>query len=71
MKPIDLLDAMVADVLGARPAAARVFIERGMGCVGCTFAPFETVAEAARSYGLDPDELARDLSAGDRELPEA
>ena len=57
-----LLNAFVADVLVASPAAARVFIERRMGCVGCAFAPFETVAEAAAIYGIDAWELANSLA---------
>ena len=53
---------LVADVLAARPSAARVFISRRMGCVGCAFAPFETISEAARAYGIDPCELATSLA---------
>ena len=55
---------LVADVLAATPLAARVFIARRMACVGCAFAPFETISEAARAYGIEPGELARSL-AGD------
>ncbi len=65
------MHAIVADVLAARPGAARVFIDRGMGCVGCTFAPFETVAEAAHAYGLEPRALARALSDDNPDHPEA
>jgi hybrid cluster-associated redox disulfide protein len=57
------LNMLVTDVLAAHPAAARVFIERRMGCVGCAFAPFETVAEVARVYGIEPGDLARVLTA--------
>ena len=57
------LNMLVTDVLAANPAAARVFIERRMGCVGCAFAPFETVAEVARIYGIEPGDLARVLTA--------
>lgn len=53
----------VADVLAASPESARVFIERRMGCVGCTFAPFETVSEAARAYGIEPRDLAASCAA--------
>jgi hybrid cluster-associated redox disulfide protein len=53
-----LLDALVSDVLAARPDAARVFVDRGMGCVGCAFAPFETIAEVARVYGIEAQALA-------------
>lgn len=52
----------VADVLAANPFTARVFIARRMGCVGCTFAPFETISEAARAYGIEPVELAKSLA---------
>lgn len=58
----DILNMLVADVLAANPLAARVFIARRMGCVGCTFAPFETISEAARAYGIEPCELARSLA---------
>ena len=57
------LNMLVTDVLAANPAAAQVFIERRMGCVGCAFAPFETVAEVARVYGFEPCDLARWLTA--------
>jgi hybrid cluster-associated redox disulfide protein len=63
MTPHDALEMLVSDVLAARPAATRVFIERGMGCVGCTFSRFETVAEVAAVYGVDGFELARSLAA--------
>jgi hybrid cluster-associated redox disulfide protein len=53
---------LVADVLLATPAAARVFFDHRMGCVGCTFAPLETVAEVARVYSIDPNELANSLA---------
>jgi hybrid cluster-associated redox disulfide protein len=59
----EALDLTVSEVLAARPAAARVFFERRMQCVGCAFARFETVAEVARAYGLDADDLARALAA--------
>jgi hybrid cluster-associated redox disulfide protein len=63
MTPQDVLEMLVSEVLAASPAAARVFIERRMGCVGCTFSQFETVAEVAAVYGCDGFELARSLAA--------
>ena len=63
VNPATLLNMFVADVLVAVPAAARVFIDRRMGCVGCAFAPFETVAEVAEIYGIDAWELANSLAA--------
>ena len=54
-------DLIVADVLRRWPATVRVFLDRRMACVGCAMAPFMTLAEAARSYGLDPLPLIEDL----------
>lgn len=51
----------VAEVMDRWPASVGVFNRRRMACPGCVMAPFMTVAEAARSYGLPPAELAADL----------
>jgi hybrid cluster-associated redox disulfide protein len=59
--PPDLLNALVFDVLKAEPATARVFNERGMCCVGCPFARFETIADVAAIYHRDAHELAAAL----------
>ncbi len=56
-----LVDLTVADVLARWPAAAHVFVRLGTSCVGCPFAPFETVADVAANYHLDPMELATAL----------
>jgi hybrid cluster-associated redox disulfide protein len=68
--PADLLNTLVSDVLVANPASARVFLERRMGCVGCTFARFETVTDVARVYGIEPDDLASALAAAPIAEPE-
>lgn len=60
--PAQVVNALVADVLATHPATAGVFVRHRMGCVGCTFARFETVGEAAAAYGLDSQELARSVS---------
>lgn len=57
----ELLDVPVARAVAGCPAAARVFLDRRMACVGCPFARFETVAEVAAVYGVNPLELARAL----------
>ncbi len=62
MTAAPIKNMLVADVLVANPAAAQVFIRRGMGCVGCAFARFKTVAEVAAVYGFDACELAMALT---------
>lgn len=51
-----------ADVLAAWPSTAPVFARRGRACAGCAMAPFETVADVARTCGLEARALVRDLA---------
>ena len=52
---------MVAEVMERWPVSIGVFNRRRMACPGCVMAPFMTIAEAATSYGLSPEELKADL----------
>lgn len=54
----------MAELLAGWPAASSVLAARGMACVGCAMARFETVGEAAVAYGFDPQELLREVAAG-------
>jgi hydroxylamine reductase len=53
------------EALLTRPGAARVLVDRGMHCLGCAIAPFETITEACAIYGVSVEELlaALDCSA--------
>ncbi|HXP75554.1 MAG TPA: hypothetical protein VN823_15525 [Stellaceae bacterium] len=55
------LDHSVEEIMARWPATARVFIRRKMACVGCIMAPFQTLAAAARSYGLPESELLEEI----------
>jgi hybrid cluster-associated redox disulfide protein len=58
----DLLEAMlVKDVMDRWPDTVRVFVRRGMNCVGCAMSHLMTVAEAAGSYNLPVTILTADL----------
>ena len=52
----------VANILATSPQAARLLLDRGMHCVGCAIAPFETIAEACAIYGVSVDRLLLDLA---------
>jgi hybrid cluster-associated redox disulfide protein len=52
----------MADLLAGWPAAGHVLAKRGMACVGCSMARFETIEEAAVAYGFDPAELLGEIS---------
>ena len=51
----------MADLLAGWPAAAPVLAKRGMACVGCSMARFETIEEAAIAYGFDPADLLDEI----------
>jgi hybrid cluster-associated redox disulfide protein len=52
----------VAQVLRQWPASAAVFVRRGMACVGCSMAPFETLVEVASAYGEELSGFLTDLA---------
>lgn len=54
-------------MLDACPEAMHILLRNGMACVGCTMAPFETVAEAAREYGLDLSSFIDELQRAGRQ----
>ncbi len=51
----------VAEVMQRWPATVPVFIRYCLACVGCPFAPFETLAEIPAFYGLCLEDFIRDL----------
>lgn len=60
----------VAQVLAGWPDTVRVFLRRGLACVGCVMAPHETLAEVARVYGFGVEALVEDLEEVIRNSPE-
>jgi hybrid cluster-associated redox disulfide protein len=60
--PIDL-DDMVGEVMTARPATIRVFLDFRMGCVGCPISAFHTVDDACMEHGIERDEFLSALRA--------
>ena len=54
-------DLTIHALLDAHPDAGAVLLRHGMACVGCVMARFETLAEAAREYGLEAGALLAEL----------
>lgn len=52
----------MADLMAIWPQVIPTLLERHMACVGCDMARFETLADAARIYGLDLRHLLADLT---------
>lgn len=56
-------ETTVAETLRAFPSATAVFLRRRMHCPGCYMSGFMTLAEAASSYGIAPDDLLAEIRA--------
>ncbi len=56
-------DMIISEILTAKPEAAPILIENGMGCLGCPSAQSETLEQAAEIHGLDIDKLISELNA--------
>ena len=62
MEPLTISSNMTpAEVMQRWPATIPVFIRHCLACVGCPFAPFETLAEIPAIYGLRVDDFVREL----------
>jgi len=44
------------------PDTIPVFMNAGMGCLGCAVAHFETIEQGASAHGIDVDELMAALN---------
>lgn len=52
---------VVAELLAQWPETATVFIRRRMACVGCTMAPFDTLAAVSEVYGFGLEAFIAEL----------
>ena len=52
----------IIDVVQKDPQTAEVFMNFGMGCLGCIAARFENIEQGAMAHGINADELVADLN---------
>jgi hybrid cluster-associated redox disulfide protein len=45
------------------PSAAKVFAERGIPCLGCAAAHFETLADIAEEFNVSVEKLINEIQA--------
>jgi hybrid cluster-associated redox disulfide protein len=50
------------EVMEKSPEAAQVLFGKGMHCVGCGMAGFETIEQGAIMHGIDADELVKEMN---------
>jgi hybrid cluster-associated redox disulfide protein len=53
----------MADLMAADPRMVTLLLKRGMSCVGCCMAAFDTIADAATEHGIDLADLLAELRA--------
>lgn len=67
IEPLVFLERTVEQTLDQFPVLAAVFVRRGMACVGCAMARFDTLAEAARTYGQETETFLAELDDAARD----
>lgn len=55
-------DMTITEIVQKYPQTIDVFMENGMGCLGCAAARFENVAQGASVHGMDIDKLIAELN---------
>jgi len=55
-------DMSIVEVVQKYPKTAEVFMQFGMGCLGCAAARFENIEQGATVHGIKVDELIAALN---------
>ena len=55
-------DLSILDVVQKYPDTVDVFVNSGMGCLGCAAAHFENIEQGAAAHGIDVDALIKNLN---------
>ena len=55
-------DMSILEVVQKYPDTVDVFVNAGMGCLGCAAAHFENIEQGAMAHGIDVDQLVKDLT---------
>jgi len=62
MQPEIQANQNVAELLTRFPQVIPLFLERRMGCIGCSMSRFEDLADVSAIYGLDLNHFLRDIN---------
>ncbi len=58
-------DMTLGEVVSKYPAAAEIIMKRGLHCIGCGVAAFETIEQGALAHGInkkDLDSMVREIN---------
>lgn len=52
----------ITEIVQQYPQTVEVFMQHGMGCLGCAAARFENIEQGAAAHGIDVDSLIAALN---------
>ena len=55
-------DMNIMDILKIDQGCAEIFMQAGMGCLGCAAAKFENLEQACGVHGIDANKLTDELN---------
>ena len=55
-----------SEIIQKKPESIEILLGKGMHCIGCGMAGYETLEQGALSHGLDPDEIVREINGEDK-----
>ena len=56
-------DMLISDIIRIDRGFVPILMKRGMNCVGCPSAQYESIEQAAVVHGMDVDELMEEMNA--------
>jgi hybrid cluster-associated redox disulfide protein len=54
-------DSNIMETIENYPGAVEVFAKHGLPCVGCAAARFERISDVVTEFGVDADELIKEI----------
>lgn len=51
-----------SEIIEKNPDAIEILFNKGMHCIGCGIAGFETLEEGALVHGINPDKLVKEIN---------
>ena len=55
-------DSSIIGTVQMHPEIVNIFMQYGLGCIGCMAANFETSGQGAAAHGIDVDALIADIN---------
>ncbi len=55
-------DMSIGEIVRTYPESIAVFMQHGLGCIGCAAAHFENLEQGALAHGINVEALVKDLN---------